>query len=97
VFAEGHAAVAAERISAQIRQTSSSAEYGGRGICYLEFGGDEVALVDVTFFGDQRIGALEGPSRELAAQKAEFGASRIQRWFGREWSTTAPKTVGSAG
>jgi sulfide:quinone oxidoreductase len=96
VFAEGHAAVAAERISAQIRQTSTSAEYGGRGICYLEFGGDEVALVDVTFFGDQRIGALEGPSRELAAQKAEFGASRIQRWFGREWSTTAPETVGAA-
>jgi sulfide:quinone oxidoreductase len=96
VFAEGHAAVAAERISAQIRQTSSSAEYGGRGICYLEFGGDQVALVDVTFFGDQRIGALEGPSRELAAQKAEFGASRIQRWFGREWSTTTPEPVGSA-
>ena len=92
VFAEGHAAVVAERISAQIRRATSSAEYGGRGICYLEFGGDAVGLVDVTFFGDQRTGALEGPSRELAAQKAEFGTSRIRRWFGREWASTVPET-----
>ncbi|MDQ6774881.1 MAG: NAD(P)/FAD-dependent oxidoreductase [Actinomycetota bacterium] len=96
VFAEGHAAVAAERIAAQVRQTTSSAEYGGRGICYLEFGGDEVALVDVTFFGDQRTGALDGPSRELAALKAEFGTSRIRRWFGKEWSTTTPDTASPA-
>jgi sulfide:quinone oxidoreductase len=93
VFAEGQAAVAAERIADQIRRQASSAEYGGRGICYLEFGDGELALVDVTFFGDHRTGALQGPSRELAAQKAEFGASRIKRWFGREWSTTTPDTV----
>jgi sulfide:quinone oxidoreductase len=88
VFAEGHAIVAADRIAALIRGTTSSAEYGGRGICYLEFGGDQVALVDVTFFGDQRIGELVGPSEDLAADKAEFGSSRIKRWFGREWTAT---------
>jgi sulfide:quinone oxidoreductase len=88
VFAEGHAAVAAERIAARIRGTTSSAEYGGRGICYLEFGGGEVALVDVTFFGDQRSGELIGPSATLAADKAQFGASRVRRWFGREWAPT---------
>ncbi|MGO9901668.1 MAG: NAD(P)/FAD-dependent oxidoreductase [Solirubrobacteraceae bacterium] len=93
VFAEGHGATAAQRISAQIRRTTSSAHYGGRGICYLEFGGHEVGLVDVTFFGDQRTGALDGPSPEIAAAKAEFGASRVRRWFGREW-TTMPQTVG---
>jgi len=87
VFAEGHAAVAAERIAALIRGEESSAQYGGRGICYLEFGGGQVAEVDVTFFGDQRTGALVGPSEELAAHKREFGSSRIARWFGREWST----------
>jgi sulfide:quinone oxidoreductase len=86
VFAEGHAAVAAERIAAQIRGTTSSAEYGGRGICYLEFGRGEVALVDVTFFGEQRTGTISGPSRALAADKTEFGSSRIRRWFGREWT-----------
>lgn len=88
VFAEGHAAVAAERISARIRGTASSAQYGGRGICYLEFGHDQVALVDVTFFGGERTGSLMGPSEEFAAQKAEFGSSRIERWFGREWKAT---------
>ncbi len=86
VFAEGHAAIAAEHISAMIRGTSSSAEYGGRGICYLEFGGDQIAQVDVTFFGDQKSGELVGPSEELVAEKAEFGSSRIKRWFGRDWT-----------
>jgi sulfide:quinone oxidoreductase len=85
VFAEGHAAIAAEHIAARIRDTTSSARYGGRGICYLEFGAGQVGLVDVTFFGDQRSGELIGPSAALAADKAEFGSSRIKRWFGRDW------------
>jgi sulfide:quinone oxidoreductase len=85
VFAEGHAAIAAQRISALIRGETSSAEYGGRGVCYLEFGGGEIGMVDVTFFGDQRSGALIGPSVALASEKVEFGSSRIKRWFGREW------------
>ena len=86
VYAEGQAAIAAEHISARIRGTTSDAEYGGRGICYLEFGNGQVALVDVTFFGDRRVGKLVGPSEAYRADKAEFGASRIRRWFGREWS-----------
>ena len=88
VFAEGQAAVAAEHISALIRGTATSAQYDGRGVCYLEFGRDQVAMVDVTFFGDQRTGELVGPSEAYAADKAEFGSSRINRWFGREWSAT---------
>jgi sulfide:quinone oxidoreductase len=88
VFAEGQAAIAAEQIAARHRGTSTSARYEGRGICYLEFGGDEVALVDVTFFGDKRTGELIGPSTALAADKSEFGSSRIKRWFGREWQPT---------
>jgi sulfide:quinone oxidoreductase len=87
VFAEGHAAVAAQRISATIRGELSTAEYGGRGICYLEFGGGQVAAVDVTFFGDQRTGTMSGPTEALAADKAAFGSSRAKRWFGRDWST----------
>lgn len=88
VFAEGHAAIAAEHISALLRGTTSQAEYGGRGVCYIEFGDQQVAKVDVTFFGDQRSGELEGPAASLHAEKAEFGASRVKRWFGREWSST---------
>jgi sulfide:quinone oxidoreductase len=88
VFAEGHAAVAAEHVAARVRGESSSARYPGRGICYIEFGGGEVGLVDVTFFGDEKTGVLGGPSPELAAQKARFGTSRAERWFGRAWSPT---------
>jgi sulfide:quinone oxidoreductase len=85
VFAEGQAAVAAQRIAARIRGTSSDAQYGGRGICYLEMGHGQIAMVDVTFFGDARVGRLIGPAEEYAAEKATFGASRVRRWFGRDW------------
>jgi sulfide:quinone oxidoreductase len=86
VFAEGQAAIAAGGISARIRGASEWAHYDGRGICYLEFGNNEVAKVDVTFAsGHAPRGTLEGPSLALAADKAEFGSSRVQRWFGRTW------------
>ncbi len=85
VFAEGQAKVVADRIVALARGGSPEATYGGRGICYLEFGRDQVAVVDVTFLGDVKRGELRGPSAQLAAEKAEFGSSRIRRWFGRDW------------
>jgi sulfide:quinone oxidoreductase len=84
VFAEGQAAIAADGISAVIRGAGESSHYDGRGICYLEFGHDQVAKVDVTFVSGQAPrGSLEGPSAELVADKAQFGSSRVQRWFGR--------------
>src|SRR5262249_6653527 len=46
VFAEGQAAVVADAIVARHRADADAATYGGRGICYIEFGGDEVARVD---------------------------------------------------
>jgi sulfide:quinone oxidoreductase len=86
VFAEGQAAIVADRIGATIRGTATPTTYDGRGICYLEFGHNLVAKVDVTFLGGQAPrGVLEGPSRTLAEEKAEFGSSRVQRWFGRTW------------
>jgi sulfide:quinone oxidoreductase len=82
VFAEGQAAVVAERIAARIRREVEGQEYDGRGVCYLEFGEGKVARVDVTFpTGVRPPGLLEGPSLEVAADKAEFGASRVRRWF----------------
>ena len=84
VFAEGQAAAAAGGISALIRGAGESAHYDGRGICYLEFGHNQVAKVDVTFVsGQPPRGRLEGPSPALVADKADFGSSRVQRWFGR--------------
>ncbi|WP_028638169.1 NAD(P)/FAD-dependent oxidoreductase [Nocardioides sp. URHA0032] len=86
VFAEGQAAVVAAQLVARARGESSAATYDGHGICYLEFGGGEVGKVDVTFLSGQApTGALEGPSRALAADKAAFGTDRVRRWFGRDW------------
>jgi sulfide:quinone oxidoreductase len=91
VFAEGQAAVVAERIIATVTGTATDAEYNGNGICYLEFGHDEVAKVDVTFrSGERPTGDLQGPSRELATDKVTFGAERIRRWFGHDWHPTQP-------
>ena len=43
--------------------------------------------VDVVFLpGQAPVGELEGPSVALAGDKAAFGAERIRRWFGREWT-----------
>lgn len=86
VFAEGRATIAADGISALIRGAGEATHYDGRGICYLEFGHAQVAKVDVTFVSGQAPhGSIEGPSPALAAEKAEFGSSRVQRWFGRTW------------
>jgi sulfide:quinone oxidoreductase len=86
VFAEGQAIVVAERIIALAQDTVAATTYDGHGLCYLEFGHDQVAKVDVTFLSGQApVGGLEGPSQELAADKVEFGTSRIRRWFGRTW------------
>ncbi len=82
VFSEGQAAVVADRIIARLRGSEPASQYGGRGTCYLQFGKDQVALVEVTFVQGQRpTGGLEGPSAALAASKVEFGAGRARRWF----------------
>ena len=86
VFAERQAAVAADRIISIIRGDPETSEYDGYGLCYLEFGHDEVARVEVRFVsGQPPVGTYRAPSEMLAADKAHFGASRIRRWFDRDW------------
>jgi sulfide:quinone oxidoreductase len=87
VFAEGQAAVVADRIAAAIAGEPATAEYGGTGICYMEFGDDTVAKVEVTFRrGQSPSGGFDAPSLAAADEKTEFGASRVHRWFNRTWS-----------
>ncbi|WP_066363730.1 NAD(P)/FAD-dependent oxidoreductase [Herbidospora mongoliensis] len=82
VFAEGQAAVVADRIAGR------SATYGGTGICYIEFEHEKVARVEVTFrSGERPHGRFDDASVVYAADKGEFGSSRVRRWFGREWTT----------
>ncbi len=89
VFAERQAAVVADRILSQIRGEPAGSQYDGYGLCYLEFGYDEVARVEVTFVSGQApTGTYAAPSEKLATDKAEFGAARIRRWFDRAWTST---------
>jgi sulfide:quinone oxidoreductase len=84
VFAEGAARVVAAAIIASIRGGPSPDAYTGRGACYVEFGHDLVGRVDVDFLsGPKPTGTFQAPSEALAAEKVQFGSSRIQRWFGR--------------
>lgn len=86
VFAEGQASTVADAIIARARG-DEGAPYDGRGVCYLEFGYDQVAIVEVTFVrGQTPFGHMQGPSPELTADKERFGAERIRRWFGRDWT-----------
>lgn len=87
VFAERQAGVVADTIISRRRGVETTSTYDGRGICYLEFGDDRVAKVDVTFHsGEAPSGQFEDPSELLAADKAQFGANRAWRWFDRAWS-----------
>ncbi|HSS09315.1 MAG TPA: FAD/NAD(P)-binding oxidoreductase, partial [Acidimicrobiales bacterium] len=88
VFAEGQAAVVADEIIAHHHRRQAKETYDGNGICYLEFGDDQVARVEVTFrSGERPTGQFEGPSKDYAADKSEFGSSRIRRWFARDWTS----------
>lgn len=83
-FSEGQGAVVAEAIAARIESGESSRTYEGNGVCYVEFGSEGVAKVDVTFLaGQPPFGEFGAASEEFAADKAEFGASRLARWFGK--------------
>ena len=87
VFSEGQAKVVAARIIDRVSGRQPEVAYDGRGQCYLEFGKDQVATVEVTFTpGSAPSGTFRGPSSELAGDKAEFGSSRARRWFGHQWS-----------
>ena len=88
VFAERQASVVADRLIARHRGASSDSTYDGVGICYVEFGHQRVARVEVTFrSGERPNGRFEEPSAALLADKSEFGTSRIRRWFGTEWTS----------
>ena len=87
VFAEGQAAVVADAIVTRHRTGEAAPTYDGRGICYIEFGHDQVARVDVTFrSGQAPTGRFDEPSLTYTADKSEFGTSRVRRWFGRDWT-----------
>lgn len=84
VFAEAAARTIATNILARLRGQEQTAKNPGAGSCYIEFGADRIARVDVDFFsGPKPTGTFHAPSQELRVAKDHFGASRRARWFGR--------------
>jgi sulfide:quinone oxidoreductase len=83
IFAEAAARVVADDITAQISGEDPPAPYEGSGVCYAEFGDGLVSKVEVNFLrGESPAAERHDPSREYAAEKAQFGATRRARWFG---------------
>lgn len=85
VIAEGEAATLADVLIARMRGGELPMPYQGAAVCYMEMGGDKIGRVDVNFLSGMGATALfRSPSRELAEEKRQFGASRRRRWFGHE-------------
>jgi sulfide:quinone oxidoreductase len=83
IFAESAALVVADDIVAEITGEDPPPPYEASGVCYAEFGGGLVSKVEVNFLrGESPAAARHDPSQEYAAEKAEFGNTRIERWFG---------------
>ena len=73
----------ADDIAASIAGGEPPAPYEGSGVCYAEFGDGLVSKVEVNFLsGPAPAAERYDPSREYAAEKEEFGATRRARWFG---------------
>jgi sulfide:quinone oxidoreductase len=84
VFAEGAAKAVAANIISRLRHEAETARNPGFGSCYIEFGADRIAKVDVDFFsGPKPTGTFYGVSEELRQDKTLFGSSRLSRWFGK--------------
>lgn len=83
VFAEGAARAVAETIAATIRGESHKGLNPGAGQCYIEFGEDRIARVNVDFLsGPKPTGSYQAASLQLRHDKEQFGSSRRARWFG---------------
>jgi sulfide:quinone oxidoreductase len=83
IFSERAAGAVARALVAKHRSAADPDGYDGLGSCYIEFGRGSIARVDIDFLtGPEPKGTFQAPSAELAAEKANFGSSRKERWFG---------------
>jgi len=82
-FAEGQARVVADHLAARIKGEPTPPGYDGTASCYIGFGRQGVARVDVDFFsGPGPKGTYMPPSEETAREKADFATDRRSRWMG---------------
>ena len=82
MFAEGAAKTAAAHILSQVKGLPAPEIFDGKGICYVEFGEQHTARVDVEFLTGPSNGKYTPPSLEIAREKEQYGKTRSARWFG---------------
>jgi sulfide:quinone oxidoreductase len=88
VFAESAARAVADDIAATMCGGEPIVPYDGKGWCYIEFGGGKVGKVDADFLtGPVPTAPFLEPSPRLATEKAEFAATRRQRWFAATYAS----------
>ena len=82
MFAEAEARVVAADLTARIRAEESGERFLGQAVCYIEFGGGEVAKVDVDFLsGPAPTAPYTPPSDTLRREKYDLAAELRGRWF----------------
>jgi sulfide:quinone oxidoreductase len=84
VIAELEGLRVAAAIAAEVQGGSQPPPFDGTGICFLEMGKSQAALVDGAFFAEpEPLVVLAEPSPVHAEEKRRFEAERLERWFGR--------------
>ncbi len=83
VIAELEGLRVAAAIAADVRAGAPPPPFDGHGVCFIEMGKSQAALVDGAFFAEPepRV-VIEEPSSLHAAEKRRFEAERLERWFG---------------
>jgi len=82
MFAVAEARVVADDIAARIRADESDERFLGQAVCYIEFGGGQVAKVDVDFLsGPAPKAPYTPPSEALRREKYEDAGERRRHWF----------------
>jgi sulfide:quinone oxidoreductase len=71
-------------IAADLRAEAQPQPFDGHGVCFIEMGKAQAALVDGAFFAEpEPLVVLEEPSPLHAEEKRRFETERLERWFAR--------------
>ncbi|GAC1425719.1 MAG: hypothetical protein NVSMB57_17050 [Actinomycetota bacterium] len=81
-IAEAEAIVVASRIVDRLAGSEPTAEFNGKGECYMEVGGGQAMRVRGNFFEDPPRVELSSASPDALAERDAYEQSRLDQWFG---------------
>jgi len=82
VFAQGQAEVVAKRIAAELRDRTPTADFDGKGACFLEMGDGVAAYASGDFYAEPAPQVrLRRPGRHWHLGKVAFERYWLWRWF----------------